>query len=83
VDSKRPAGILSRYQGVTYESAWGIYEADLPAMAESGYFPVGQCWGWNPDTSLGFVVGGSSWKPGIGTLAVTYRFEHTMARSAS
>jgi len=73
--SDSPAVLLRRYTGYTYDSALDSYEADLPGMARDGYFPVGQSWGWDPETSIGFVVGGSSWKPGMGTLAVTYRRE--------
>jgi hypothetical protein len=69
--------ILRRYTATTYESALRAFEADLPGNAESGYFPVAQSWGWDPETSAGFLVGGSSWKPGIGTLAVTYRLERS------
>ena len=75
MDSDRPALILRRYTAVTYESALHAYEADLRGMAESGYFPVAQSWGWDAQSSSGWVVGGSSWKPGIGTLAVTFRLE--------
>jgi len=71
---QRPV-ILRRYPGFTYESALDVYEADLPGMAASGYLPVGQCWGWDPESSAAVLVGGSSWKPGPGTLAVTYRRE--------
>jgi hypothetical protein len=75
VTSEKPTVLLRRYPGFTYDSALDAYEADLLGMARAGYFPVGQSWGWDPETSIGFVVGGSSWKPGMGTLAVTYRRE--------
>jgi hypothetical protein len=67
--------ILRRYPAVTYESALDLYEADLPGMAEAGWVPVGQVWGWDPVGSAGWMISGSSWKPGEGTLAVTYRRE--------
>jgi hypothetical protein len=80
VERERPAVVMRRYTAMGYESALRAYEADLGGMAESGYFPVGQSWGWDAETSTGFLVGGSSWKPGIGTLAVTYRLERTTAQ---
>jgi hypothetical protein len=67
--------MLRRYQAATFENALEIYEADLPGMAESGWFPVGQVWGWDAVGSAGWLVSGSHWKPGDGTLAVTYRRE--------
>lgn len=67
--------MLRRYAAGTYEGALDIYEADLPRMAEAGWFPVGQVWGWDPVGSAGWLVSGSHWKPGDGTLAVTYRRE--------
>lgn len=65
--------LLRRYTGLTYKSALDTYEADLRPMADAGYFPVAQSWGWDTTNSPGWLVGGSSWKPGPGTLAVTYR----------
>jgi hypothetical protein len=49
------------------------YEPDLNAMVDAGFVPVGQVWGWDTQGSAGWLVGGSSWKPGPGTLAVTCR----------
>jgi hypothetical protein len=65
--------MLRRYPAGTFDSALEIYEADLPGMAQAGWFPVGQVWGWDTVASAGWLVSGSSWKPGDGTLAVTYR----------
>jgi hypothetical protein len=65
--------MLRRYAAATYEGALDIYEADLPGMADAGWLPVGQVWGWDPVGSAGWLVSGSHWKPGHGTLAVTYR----------
>ena len=65
--------ILRRYPGSTFESALSAYEQDLPLMADAGYFPTAQVWGWDAATSAGWLISGSSWKPGPGTLAVTYR----------
>ena len=73
--TQRPVVTLRRYVGMTYESALNDYERDLPSMAESGWFPVAQSWGWDTMNSGAWLVGGSSWKPGPGTLAVTYRRE--------
>ena len=73
--------MLRRYAAGTYEGALDIYEADLPGMAEAGWFPVGQVWGWDPVGSAGWIVSGSHWKPGDGTLAVTYRREQQTAAS--
>jgi hypothetical protein len=79
VTSEKPTVLLRRYSGFTYDSALDTCEADLLGMVRAGYFPVGQAWGWDPETSIGFVVGGSSWKPGMATLAVTYRREREEA----
>ena len=65
--------MLRRYQGSTYESALLAYEADLDGLARTGWFPVAQSWGWDATGSAGWLISGSSWKPGPGTLAVTYR----------
>lgn len=70
---------LRRYPADTFEGALELYEADLPHMAEAGWFPVGQVWGWDAVGSAGWLVSGSHWKPGDGTLAVTYRLEHQLA----
>jgi hypothetical protein len=67
--------MLRRYQAGSFENALEIYEADLPGMAEDGWFPIGQVWGWDAVGSAGWLVSGSHWKPGDGTLAVTYRRE--------
>jgi hypothetical protein len=65
--------LLRRYPASSYDSALDSYASDLLAMAEAGYFPVGQSWGWDVEGDSALLVGGSSWKPGMGTLAVTYR----------
>ena len=75
--------ILKRYQAGTFEHALEIYEADLPGMAEAGWLPVGQVWGWDATSSAGWLVSGSHWKPGDGTLAVTYCREARSAAAAT
>jgi hypothetical protein len=80
MDSKGPVVLLRRYAGMSYESALNSYEEDLRLMADAGYFPVAQSWGWDTTSSPGWLVGGSSWKPGPGTLAVTYRLDGSTAR---
>lgn len=49
-------------------------------MAEAGYFPVGQSWGWDIEGDSTVLLGGSSWRPGIGTLAVTFRRDPSTQR---
>ena len=71
-DRLAPAYLVRRYADVSFEAAVAAYEAELPGLAEQGYRPVTQVWGWETRTSAGWLVGGSSWKPGPGTLAVTY-----------
>ena len=73
--------MLRRYTAATYAGALDIYEADMPSMADAGWFPVGQAWGWDAVGSAGWLVSGSHWKPGDGTLAVTYRREPRGAAS--
>ena len=68
--------VLRRYEADSYAAALDIFEADLPGMADAGWFPIGQVWGWDSVGSAGWLISGSSWKPGPGTLAVTYRREH-------
>ena len=65
--------MLRRYPGTTYESALDTYEADLDGLAKAGWFPVATAWGWDTVGSAGWLISGSSWKPGPGTLAVTFR----------
>ena len=65
--------LLRRYPSYSYESALDAYAADLGSMAENGYFPVATTWGWNAEGDATVLLGGSSWKPGVGTLAVTFR----------
>ncbi len=67
--------LLRRYPARTYEAALDAYAADLLAMAEAGYYPVGQSWGWDVEGDATVIVGGSSWRPGLGTLAVTFRHD--------
>ncbi len=70
-----PPVVLRRYAAPSYDEALTEYEVDLPRMAGAGWYPVAQSWGWDTVGSAGFLFGGSSWKPGPGTLAVTYRRE--------
>ena len=58
--------VVRRYAARTYEE-------DLDSMADAGWYPVATVWGWDSVGSAGVLFGGSSWKPGDGTLAVTYR----------
>jgi len=67
--------MLRRYPALTYELALDLYEADMVGMAEAGWLPIGQVWGWDAVGSAGFLISGSHWKPGEGILAVTYRRE--------
>jgi len=73
VASNEPSVALRRYPADNFAEALTAYEADLPALASAGWYPVAQAWGWDSVGSAGFLFGGSSWKPGPGTLAVTYR----------
>ena len=75
MDAPQAEVTLRRYVAMSFDEALADYEHDLPAMADAGYFPIAQAWGWDTTTSAGWLVGGSSWKPGPGTLAVTYRRE--------
>ena len=66
--------LLRRYEAHSYRVALDAYAADLPVMAAGRYFPVATTWGWDTEGSgAEWFLGGSSWKPGPGTLAVTYR----------
>ena len=70
--------LLRRYEASHYGTALDAYAADLLPMAEGGYFPVATTWGWDTQGSAGeWFLGGSSWKSGPGTLAVTYRRDVT------
>jgi hypothetical protein len=73
VTSKRSSAVLRRYAAMSFKAALDLYEADLEGMAEAGWYPVATAWGWDTESSAGWLVGGSSWKPGPGTLAVTFR----------
>jgi hypothetical protein len=64
---------VRRYPGARFEHALDLYENDLASMADAGWYPISQVWGWDAVESLGFLVSGSHWKPGDGILAVTYR----------
>jgi hypothetical protein len=64
--------IVVRYREDSFEETVDAYEADLANLASQGYQPVSQVWGWDTTSSAGWVLGGSSWKPGGGTLVVTY-----------
>lgn len=65
--------LLRRYEAFSYASALDAYATDLRPMADGGYFPVAMCWGWDTEGTAAVLIGGSSWKPGPGTLAVTFR----------
>ena len=52
-------------------------------MADAGWFPIAQVWGWDAVGSVGFLVSGSHWKPGQGTLAVTYRRSPAATQTSS
>jgi hypothetical protein len=65
--------VLRRYGSDSYAETLDAYEADLASMADAGWFPVAQSWGWDAVGSAGWLVSGSHWKPGDGILAVTYR----------
>ena len=71
--------VLRRYTGASYAAALDLYEADLEGMAGRGYVPVAQSWGWDAQGSAGWLVSGSSWKPGPGILAVTFRRDPVQA----
>jgi hypothetical protein len=76
MDNEPRPVLLRRYPSHSYDSALEAYSADLLPMAESGYFPVATTWGWDAaGAGAEWFLGGSSWKPGPGTLAVTYRRE--------
>jgi hypothetical protein len=64
--------LVRRYTADSFEEALNAYEANLSDLADLGYWPVSQVWGWDTTSSVGWILGGSSWKPGRGTLAVTY-----------
>ena len=64
--------LVRRYTGDSFDQAIAAYEAALPDLATLGYRPVSQVWGWDSTLSAGWLFGGSSWKPGPGTLVVTY-----------
>jgi hypothetical protein len=81
MDTSNPPVVLRRYLAETYREALAAYEADLQSMASAGWFPVAQSWGWDAIASAGFIFGGSSWKPGSGILAVTYRRDPAAAGS--
>lgn len=70
--------ILRRYQGSSFDSAPHAYEAELDALADAGWYPVASTWGWDTERAgVEWFLGGSSWMPGPGTLAVTFRREET------
>ena len=72
--------LLRRYPAFSYDAALDAYASDLLPMAGAGYFPVGQSWGWDVEGDATVLLGGSSWKPGMGTLAVTYRRDPSTPR---
>jgi hypothetical protein len=65
--------LLRRYPSPSFNAALDAYAADLLAMAEAGYFPVATTWGWSVEGDSSVLLGGSSWRPGPGMLAVTFR----------
>jgi hypothetical protein len=75
METPNPSVVLRRYIADSYDEALTAYETDLLSMAAADWFPVAQSWGWDAVGSIGFLVSGSSWKPGPGILAVTYRRE--------
>jgi hypothetical protein len=64
--------LVRRYTANSFEDALNAYESNLRDLADLGFRPVSQVWGWDTTSSSGWLFGGSSWKPGRGTLAVTY-----------
>jgi hypothetical protein len=64
--------LVRRYTAKSFLEAVSAYEANMADLAAQGYRPVSQVWGWDMISSAGFLFGGSSWKPGHGTLVVTY-----------
>ena len=64
--------LVRRYTADSFLEAVDSYEAALPDLTTLGYRPVSQVWGWDTTSSAGWLFGGSSWKPGRGTLVVTY-----------
>jgi hypothetical protein len=70
--TERSDYLVRRYSADSFIEAVTDYEAALPDLATLGYRPVSQVWGWDTAYSPGWVLGGSSWKPGRGTLVVTY-----------
>lgn len=79
MDTSNQGVVLRRYFADSYAEALTAYEADLLSMASADWYPVAQSWGWDAVGSIGFLVSGSSWKPGPGILAVTYRRDPTVA----
>jgi hypothetical protein len=75
VTTDLPDLTLRRSVSSSFEEALAAYEADLAQMAGAGFVPIAQVWGWDTERSPGWLVGGSSWRPGPGTLAVTFRRE--------
>lgn len=67
--------LLRRYPAFSYDSALDASAADLVPMSARGYHPVGQSWGWDAESSAAVLVGGSSRKPGVGRVAVTFRHD--------
>lgn len=70
--NERPEFQVRRYSADSFREAIDAYEASLADLAVIGYRPVSQVWGWDARSSGGWLVGGSHWKPGRGTLVVTY-----------
>ncbi len=73
--------LLRRYEARSFGDALDLYEADMAGMTQAGYVPVATTWGWETEGSAGWLVGGSSWRPGPGTLAVTWRRDPRPASS--
>lgn len=52
--------LLRRYEAASYGAALDSFEADLPGMADAGWFPIGHVWGWDIVGSTGWLISGSS-----------------------
>ena len=70
--TERPEYQVRRYSADSFQEAVDAYQASLADLAVLGYRPVSQVWGWDARSSPGWFLGGSHWKPGRGTLVVTY-----------
>jgi hypothetical protein len=64
--------LIRRSSGGSFRKVIDAHEAALPDLATLGYRPISQVWGWDTTSSAGWLFGGSSWKPGFGTLVMTH-----------